>query len=480
MDEKPIIVWMRRDLRLRDNPALAAACETGAPVAPVFILDEDDPLAPGGAARWWLHRSLRELAKSLGDRGAALTLRRGDSAAELTAFAKQIGARGAYWNRRYAAQHVKVDAALKKSLEEQGLEVRSFNGALLREPWELKTSSGGPYRVFTPFWRALQEVGPARPDPAQAPEKIAGLRNPPPCDDLASWRLQPTAPDWAHEFADVWRPGEDGAHHRLDAFLNGPVASYSDQRNRPDLDGTSRLSPHLAFGELSPLQVWTAVRERMATGPSDDGSATTFLSEIAWREFSYVQLYHNANLNAEPIRKEFDDFPWREDDEALRAWRRGETGYPIVDAGMRQLWRTGWMHNRVRMIVASFLVKHLLIPWRAGEQWFWDTLVDADPASNAASWQWVAGCGADAAPYFRIFNPITQGEKFDPEGAYTRRYAPELSQLEKKHLQKPWEAPQQSLDAAGVDLGQSYPRPIVDHMSARARALEAFETIKRN
>lgn len=476
----PAIVWFRNDLRIEDNPALYAAKQTGAPVIPVYILDDGAPHALGGASRWWLHHSLMKLSEQLQQTGAQLILRRGESKACLKKLVEETGAGSVFWNRRYCAEHIATDKQLKADLSDDGVTVESFNGALLREPWELRTGSGGHYRVYTPFWRALRSMGPARLEPLPTPRKINGLPKKPPSDKLSDWKLLPSNPDWAAQFGASWTPGSKGAHQRLRDFLNGPVDQYPDGRNRPDCEFTSRLSPHLAFGEISPLQVWRQTHAAIDKGVVNESAADKFLSEIAWREFSYNLLFHYADLPEKPLRKNFADYPWRNDKAGLRAWQMGQTGYPIVDAGMRQLWRTGWMHNRVRMIVASFLIKDLLIPWQDGEAWFWDTLVDADLANNAASWQWVAGCGADAAPYFRIFNPVTQGEKFDPEGDYVREFVPEIAKLPKKFIHKPWKAPEALLQECGISLGKSYPKSIVDHAQARRRALEGYDMIKQS
>ncbi len=476
----PAIVWLRNDLRIEDNPALQAARESGAAVIPVFILDDDAPHAPGGAARWWLHHSLEALSEQFSSLGSPLILRRGDRADCLKALVEETGAGAVFWNRRYYAEHIAVDKALKADLADAGVRVESFNGALLREPWEVKTGSGGFYKVYSPFWRSLRAMGPARPDAPPTPRKLAPPEKAPASDDLSDWRLLPEKPDWAAAFGETWTPGAKGARKRLRDFLNGPGNQYTDGRNRPDGEFTSRLSPHLAFGEIGPAQVWRETRAAIDEGAVDEKSAETFLSEIGWREFSYNLLFHFDALPDEPMRSEFADYPWRDDKAGLRAWQKGETGYPIVDAGMRQLWRTGWMHNRVRMIVASFLIKDLLVPWQEGEAWFWDTLVDADIASNSASWQWVAGCGADAAPYFRIFNPVSQGEKFDPDGAYVRRFVPEIAALPKKYIHAPWTAPADVLKDAGVTLGQTYPEPVVDHAEARRRALSGYDKIKKS
>ncbi len=475
----PALVWLRQDLRLDDNPALAAARKTGAPVIPVYVLDESVDHAPGAAARWWLHHSLAALAADLEKLGSKLVLRRGEAAELIPALVEETKAAYVFWNRRYHQRHIDIDKKLKSDLCDSGVKVETFNGNLLREPWELKTGSGGYYKVFTPFWKSLKQAKPARAETEAKPRKIETPKKFPKSDKLKDWALTPTNPDWATEFDDVWTPGETGARERLRDFLNGAVDNYKAGRDRPDKDYTSRLSPHLAFGEISPLAIWQATHAKMSDGAIGDSAGDKFLSELAWREFSYNLLFHNKDLPEKPLREEFADYPWRKDKKGLDAWQEGLTGYPIVDAGMRQLWRTGWMHNRVRMIVASFLIKDLLVPWQKGEAWFWDTLVDADLANNSASWQWVAGCGADAAPYFRIFNPVTQGEKFDPDGNYIREFIPALQHMPAKHIHAPWKAPQEVLDKAGVELGKSYPEPIVDHAAARQRALDGYKTIRK-
>jgi deoxyribodipyrimidine photo-lyase len=369
---------------------------------------------------------------------------------------------------------------MKAALKTRGIAVQSFNASLLYEPWEITSKQGTPLKVFSPFWRAVQAKGdPA--EPLAAPKTLAPPQTVPRSDELDSWALLPTRPDWAGGMRAAWTPGEAGALRRLERFLDEAVGDYKAKRDIPGTDATSALSPHLHFGEISPRRIWHAARmasEARSNEPMDRGTAS-FLSEICWREFSYNLLFHNPDLPEVSLRREFEEFPWREDADGLEAWKRGRTGYPIVDAGMRELWHTGWMHNRVRMITASFLIKDLLVHWREGEAWFWDTLVDADLASNSASWQWVAGCGADAAPYFRIFNPILQGEKFDGDGAYVRRWVPELAKLPDSVIHKPWEARPMELSQAGVTLGRTYPHPIVDHAGARKRALDALETIKK-
>ncbi|SMF53516.1 deoxyribodipyrimidine photo-lyase [Tistlia consotensis] len=482
MTASPTLVWFRLDLRVSDNPALHAAAERGAPVVALFLLDDAEAGAWGfgGAQRWWLHGSLASLAGSLGERGVELVLRRGRAAEILPALAGEIGAGAVYWNRCYEPWRIARDRRLKQALAETGVEVESFNAALLHEPWAVQTLQGGSYGVFTPFWRALQQRAVAAPSPA--PSAMTGLRGVE-SEVLADWGLLPAKPDWAGGLRRTWTPGEKAAEGRLGAFLQQAVEGYAEERDRPGLDSTSRLSPHLHFGEIGPRQVWAATRrflERQGSAPGKAGkSAWKFLAELAWREFSYHLLFHHPALPEQPWRPQFAAFPWSDDEAAFAAWCHGRTGYPVVDAGMRQLWATGWLHNRVRMIVASFLVKDLLIPWQRGEAWFWDTLVDADLASNAASWQWVSGCGADAAPYFRIFNPVLQGEKFDPGGDYVRRWLPELAALPDSHLHRPWEAPAELLRRSGIVLGRDYPLPLVDHRRARERALAAFEEIRK-
>lgn len=477
--DKPVLLWFRQDLRLADNPALRAAAASGQPILPVYILDDETPGAwkLGGATRWWLHHSLAALSRGLGTLGAPLLLRRGDSHPVIARLVRETGASAVYWNRCYEPLARKRDESIKAALKQDGIEARSFNSALLHEPWTIENKAGEPFRVYSAFWRACLARG--EPDtPLPAPESLKAAPTPA-GDRLADWALLPTAPNWAEGFDAAWTPGENGARERLGAFLDAAVNRYKADRDRPDIEATSRLSPHLHFGEIGPRHIWHATRAALAAHDLNEASAEKFLSEVGWREFAHHLLYHNDALPDHPLRPEFADFPWHDNDRALAAWQRGRTGYPIVDAGMRELWATGWMHNRVRMIVASFLAKDLLIPWQEGERWFWDTLVDADLANNAASWQWVAGCGADAAPYFRIFNPVLQGEKFDPDGAYVRRWAPELAAMPAAYIHKPWLAPDAVLSAAGVKLGETYPAPIIDHGTARDRALDAFSRIRK-
>ena len=478
MSQAPAIMWFRRDLRLRDNPALNAALKTSnGRIVCVYIRETDPTLrAMGEASQWWLDKSLRALSADLEALGSQLVLRTGSAGQVIDALLKETGAQSVSWNRRYDRPGREIDSALKSALLAQNISVASFNGTLLTEPWTQATGSGGYYKVYSPYWRAVQ-TNYVCPPSIDAPSSLLPVKAE--TEALEDWQLHPHAPDWSAGFDAIWTPGESNARDRLFAFLDGPVETYGDDRDRPDIDfGTSGLSPHLAFGEISPAQVWHATQNRIDANQVEVGHARKFLSEVAWRDFAYVLLFHNPDLAEENYKPDFDLMPWQDDADLLRAWQTGQTGYPIVDAGMRQLWTTGWMHNRVRMIVASFLTKHLLIDWRRGEDWFWDTLVDADPASNSASWQWVAGSGADATPYFRIFNPITQGEKFDQTGNYVRKWCPELARLPRKYLFCPWEAGPLILREAGITLGETYPNPIVDHKTGRARALAAYDILK--
>ena len=454
----PSIVWFRDDLRLDDNPALLAAVERGAPVVAMYILDEESPgIRPhGGAARWWLHQSLAALAARLDELGVRLILRRGAAGTVLPVVVAESGAEAVFWNRRYGQAERDVDAALKSGLRDDGLEVSSFAASLLHEPWTIATGQGTPYSVFTPFWRACQAAPPPRA-PVDAPAAIDGWAGDIAGDDLTGWELEPSRPDWAAGLREAWQPGEASAHRLLETFLAENLDTYDDERDLPAQQSTSRLSPHLRWGEISPHRVLheTELARRGSTGRRA-ASASRFLTELGWREFCAHVLFAAPDLATVNWRREFDAFPWPPlDPAALEAWQHGRTGIPIVDAGMRELWRTGSMHNRVRMVVASFLTKNLLIDWRLGEQWFWDTLVDADAASNAFNWQWVAGSGADAAPYFRIFNPELQAKKFDPHGEYIRQNVPE------------WKT-------------DAYPAPIVDLAETRRAALAAYEVVTRS
>ena len=456
-----------------------AAIARGGRVIYLFILEEDKELRSyGGAKAWWLDKSLRALGADIMARGGRLILRRGAPAKVLDEVVQETGADAVFWNRRYGGTERAIDTAIKTELSESGLHIETFNGSLLTEPWTVKTGSGSFYRVFTPYWKAMRNQY-SPPAPAPAPDQLPAGQ-PIETEALDSWGLHPQKPDWSVGLMKEWTPGEAGARRRLDTFLSDGLATYDVDRNRPDLEnGTSRLSAHLAVGEIAPSTIWTAVQHQISTGRVKETAAMVFLSEIVWRDFAHVLLFHQPDLASRNYNRDFDLMPWRSDNPDLRAWQTGQTGYPIVDAGMRQLWQTGWMHNRVRMIVASFLTKHLLLPWQLGEKWFWDTLVDADPASNSASWQWTAGSGADAAPYFRVFNPIIQGNKFDQTGNYVRRWCPELSKLPRKFLYAPWEADSAIMAQAGIRLGETYPAPIIDHKSGRQRALDAYATLKQ-
>lgn len=475
--DRPALVWFRDDLRLDDNPALHAAQTSGHPLLPVFILDEASPYprAPGGASRWWLGRSLKALAAAIETKGGTLLLRRGPARDTLTRLATEVNAHAVYWNRRYGAPEIAVDTEVKSALAARDIAVESFGGNLLHEPWTVKTQTGGPFRVFTPFYRRARTQAP------RMPLRITSkwyFGDPPDGDQLKDWALEPSKPDWAGGLRQDWAPGEAGARAALATFVDEGLHGYADGRDRPDLSSTSRLSPFLRFGEISPHRVLATLRHVEAAGDASSRDVEKFVSELYWREFSYHLLFHFPDIGTANFNPRFDAFAWENAPAILQAWQRGRTGYPIVDAGMRQLWQTGWMHNRVRMVAASFLIKHCLTDWRRGEAWFWDTLVDADPANNPASWQWVAGSGADAAPYFRIFNPVAQGEKFDPAGEYVRRFVPELAMLPPNVIHRPWEAAPEVLRRAGVRLGETYPRPVVDHPLARERALERFQAIR--
>ncbi len=454
---QPTIVWFRDDLRLADHPALREAAAADGPVIAVFVLDEESPgIRPlGGAARWWLHHSLASLADDLRAHRVPLVLRRGAASEVVPALADEVDAAGVVWNRRYGGPEREVDTEVKRMLRDAGRRAESVAGSLLFEPWTIRTGQDEPFSVYTPFWKACRRAPEPR-EPFPAPRNLSGPRAHPGSDDLDDWGLLPTAPDWAGGLRSAWTPGEASARRRLRAFLADDVDDYADARDRLDADGTSRLSPRLRWGELSPFQIWHAAAEARRDRPSAAQGVDVFLSELGWREFAWHVLFHAPDLATENWRRRFDAFPWPDlDADALGAWQHGRTGIPVVDAGMHELWQTGIMHNRVRMVVASFLTKNLLIHWRHGEEWFWDTLVDADAAANPFNWQWVAGSGADAAPYFRVFNPELQAQKFDPDGAYVGRWAPDAGAF-------------------------GSPEPIVDLKETRAAALAAYERVKRS
>ncbi|WP_424812060.1 cryptochrome/photolyase family protein [Roseococcus sp. YIM B11640] len=464
MHASPALFWFRQDLRLADNPGLFGLRTR--PLLAAFVLDDEaaGAWAYGGAQRWWLHHSLKALGEALEARGIGLHLASGDSAEIIPRLAAAIGAEEVVAARMYEPWAVRRDGAVARALAKDGRSLTLETGALLHDPDGLRTGAGKPYSVYTPFARALS-AQPEAPPPLPAPQALHPAAEAPQGLALDDLGLLPRR-DWWREFPQHWMPGEAGAQRAL-ADAGKVLPAYGSARDFPARAGTSRLSPHLHFGEVSPRQVFHAARGEGA-----------FLKELYWREFSYHLLAHRPEMPEQPLRPEFARMPWRRDARALRAWQQGRTGYPFIDAGMRQLWRTGWMHNRVRMATASFLVKHLLLPWQEGEAWFWDTLLDADLANNSANWQWVAGSGVDASPFFRIFNPITQGEKFDADGAYVREWVPELAKLPAKFLHCPWLAPAELLSKAGIELGRDYPRAIVAHEEARARALAGYAGIR--
>lgn len=474
----PTLLWFRHDLRLADHRALDAALAGGRRVLPVFVLDDAaaGELVHGGASRWWLKRSLAALGQDLAARGAPLLLARGRAETIIPALAAAIGAEEVHAGRGYEPWAREQSRRVHEALTASGRTLALHTTAILREPHGFGSGSGKPYAVYSPFAKTLLAAGDP-PPPLPAPDRIPGVEAPAGGESLDSLALYPVPgeADWAADFATAWQPGEEGAAARLARFTARALGRYDSDRNLPGIEGSSGLSPHLRWGEVSPVQVWHAAR---AAGFAA-GATETFLKEILWREFAYHLLWHRPEMPARALRAEFDAFPWQRDAGLLAAWQQGRTGYPIVDAGMRQLWQSGWMHNRVRMITASLLVKHLMQPWQDGLAWFHDTLVDADVASNSASWQWVAGCGTDAAPYFRVFNPVLQGEKFDADGAYVRRWVPELGKLPAAFIHKPWEAPPAILAATGIRLGATYPRPVVDHATGRARALAAFAALRK-
>ena len=478
-DSSTAIVWFRRDLRLTDNPALAAACERAQHVVALFVHapDEEGEWRHGGASRWWLHHSLARLDASLRARGGALVLRSGKTLQALLSVAQETGARQVFWNRIYDPGLVARDTGIKAALNDSGFGCESFNAALLHEPWEVRTGAGEPYRVFTPFWRSCAARLDALPHPLPPPASIPAPATAPSSQALEELDLLPSI-DWDSGLRAAWTPGENAALDRIDAFAAGAVADYPEGRNRPDQVDTSRLSPHLHFGEIGPRQCVAALRNALVERPGAQGAAEGFVRQLGWREFAHHLLHHYPHTATAPLDARFERFPWQPNAVWLEAWQRGRTGYPIVDAGMRELWTTGWMHNRVRMIVASLLTKNLRQHWLEGARWFWDTLVDADLPNNTLGWQWTAGCGADAAPYFRIFNPLLQTERYDPGRAYVRRWVPELAALPDTYIHRPWEAPAAVLGAAGVELGRTYPGPIVDFRASRQAALDGYARVR--
>ena len=475
MNIAPTILWFRNDLRLADNAALSAAVELGFPIVPVFIWDpaSNGAWAPGAASQWWLHHALNSLNKSFCKLGGSLIFRKGDTLEVLEGLIRETGAKHVFWNRRYESSLRELDVRCKRVLTNVGLNVRSFNSALLNEPHEVSAKSGSPYKVYTPYFNTVVSR-PAVPPIALNESAIRFPQTAPESNSINAFELLPSS-NWDKEFERKWEVTEEAAQKCLRDFLDQSVDRYQYDRDRPDRRGTSVLSPYLHFGQIGPRQIVQSLKEKSdlsLEGPH------VYLKEIYWREFAYHVLYHFPKTPDMPLQSKYANFPWKYDATLQERWEQGKTGYPVIDAGMRQLWETGWMHNRVRMIVASFLVKHLLQDWKQGAQWFWDTLVDADLASNTLGWQWSGGCGADAAPYFRVFNPIIQGKKFDPDGSYVKRFVPELAKLPVKYIHTPWEAPTPTLNDAGVTLDVDYPKPIVDHAEGRARALSAFAVFK--
>ncbi len=464
------VMWFRQDLRLRDNPALSAAAAAGA-VLPVYVLDDENAgeWKLGGASRWWLHHSLKRLNESLHGK---LWVLQGDAGRELARLCHSLPVNEVVWNRCYEPWRRQQDEQVAAALGEAGIETESFNGSLLWEPWECGKKDGTPYNVFTPFYHnLLNSTWPN--EPAPKPRDLILAECSQPLDRIEKLALKPQIP-WDAGLEAHWTPGEAAARKQLQDFLGRNVEVYRTKRDLPAEPAVSSLSPYLHFGEISPGQVW---RETHAAAAGDGANA--YIRQLCWREFSYHLLYHYPHMIDQDLKSVLEGFPWRDEPEPLRCWQHGNTGVPLVDAGMRELWKTGTMHNRVRMIAASFLTKNLLIHWRRGAEWFWDCLVDADLANNSFGWQWVAGCGADAAPYFRIFNPVLQSRKYDPEGEYLRRWLPELSHLPNRHIHAPWEAGAEVLRQAGVSLGSNYPAPIVDLRASRERALAAWRTLRQ-
>ena len=470
--------WFRHDLRLADNPALDAAVSAGGPLICLYVIDD----RMGAARRWWLHHSLAAFGKSLQAKGQRLVLRNGDPQRIVMELAERHDVGLVTWNRLYAAEERDRDQKLREALGKADVRVDEGNAALGREPWEVEQDGGAPYKVFTPFSRAWFKLGDL-PAPSAAASKL-----PPPPDGLGAgdklddWHLLPSAPDWSAGFSDRWggKVGEAAAAKQLAGFIDEHLARYGKRRDVMGEHGTSRMSPHLHFGEISPRQIFHAVHAGIESGKATGQQAFPFQREVVWREFAHAILHNFPRLPDEPLRPEFEAFPWAKDPggRMMKAWQRGRTGYPLVDAGMRELWQTGWMHNRARLVCGSFLTKDLMLPWQAGAAWFLDTLVDADLADNSLGWQWVSGCGVDASPYFRIFNPILQSKKFDPEGIYIRRWVPELAKLPDKLIHAPFEAEPAGLAAAGVTMGETYPKPIVDHYEMRDKALAAYKSLR--
>lgn len=481
MSDHTIILWFRRDLRLTDNPALTEAIKTGARIIPIFIWspEEEAPWQPGSASKWWLHHSLKRLQHTLQQCGSQLILLQGSAIDTLSALIQQTDASGIYLNRRYELWASKQEKDIQTHFLNRGIPVKGHKANLLFEPWTIQNRANKPFQVFSAYWRhCLTLLGnePILPKPQQIPAPDQW----PPSLTLEDLRLAPRL-QWADGIQEVWIPGEEAAQVELMRFLQTGFSHYDTGRDIPAISGTSRLSPYLHFGEISSKQIYRAIQYYLKKEDLEKRthrSAEIYVKELGWREFSHHLLYHFPHTSDAPLKAGFNRLPWQKNEVLLKAWQHGQTGYPIVDAGMRELWHSGWMHNRVRMIVASFLTKDLMIPWQEGARWFWDTLVDADLANNTLGWQWTSGCGADAAPYFRVFNPVLQGEKFDPDGLYVKHWLPELAKLPRQWVHKPWQAPPTFLKEAGITLGKTYPLPLIDHTYARNRALKAFQQMK--
>ena len=452
----PAILWHRYDLRLKDNPALHAAIQTKKPIIPLYIFSPYEEKTLGSASRWWLFESLKSLQRDYEKKGGRLTLKKGEPLKVLKQIIHKTGATKIYWNQRFDPDGVKEDQWIQKELK---IPIVPFNGNYLIDPTKLKTQSGKPFVVYAPFWKALNKEYIDHP-PLKAPQKIA-------CVSVPSDNLLLEKSPWHNKIKKIWKPGREGAWNSLKAFQQKKVSDYAHSRDYPFLEGTSTLSPHLHFGEISPREIWSLTDQH-----------ESFIRQLGWREFATAFLYHFPHSTTTNWREKFNRFPWKSTPSLLKKWQLGKTGYPIIDAAMRQLWKTGWMHNRLRMVVASFLVKDLFIHWKEGAAWFWDTLVDADLANNTLGWQWAAGSGPDAAPFFRIFNPILQGEKFDPDGKFIKKFVPELAKLSEKWIHKPWLAPESELKKGGIELGKNYPQPLVNHSEARKAALEAYQLIR--
>ncbi|NKB76179.1 MAG: deoxyribodipyrimidine photo-lyase [Gammaproteobacteria bacterium] len=472
------IVWIRRDLRLKDNPALNAALNNHEKVVIVYVSNtqEEAPWEMGAASRWWIHHSLINFAERIKKHGNTLIIRQGGSLKTLIELSAETGAKSVYWNRLYDPTIVKRDKFIKQQLVENGIAARSFNGALLREPWDVEKEGGGFYKVYTPFSRRyfqLTELGPEH----EAPDSLPGVERIPQHLKPEQLNLLPIG-NWYSEFSRYWEPGEEGAGIKLNQFMDDVVLRYATDRDVPGVSGVSRLSPYLHFGEISPRQIWHRVQQYASFSQREE-EVKPYLKQLVWRDFAHHLLYHLPHTPQRPFRELFADFQWQHDDALFRAWCQGKTGIPLIDAGMRELWQTGWMHNRVRMLTASFLTKNGLVHWLEGAKWFWDTLLDASLANNTMGWQWTAGCGVDAAPYFRIFSPVRQGDRFDQQGLYIKKWVPEIANLPEKYIHQPWAAPAPILSEANFVLGKSYPLPIVDLSTTRKCALERYQALKK-